>query len=143
MYNRAETGCLNGQNSCQNKHQPQKAVLMTREYFKLWQHSLTLMTQAPWVMNQRLNMFAQPQWNAATCREYNKMFQEKADAINESWLAWHKAMWKMQPLAMMWTGTDWSQYQQAWLGSMKAANQAMTPLSRRVRANHNRLSRRK
>ena len=108
-----------------------------QEMFRLWQTSMRMAMEMPWVVGQRMCLFSQP-WDDKTVAEYQLMFTEKAEGFTEAWGNWLNASTKQTPLLLK-QPLAWRQYERLLQQSLYAVNQGIKPLSKRVHANHSRL----
>lgn len=115
--------------------------MLQHELHKLWQQQLAILSEAPIVISHRLMLFSQPIWSLATAQEYQQMYWEKYQATQELMLTWAQFLISPQNTDIL---THWqspSRYYH-WINTTtKTANQALRPVSSRVRANKRRLSR--
>ena len=109
------------------------------QLWQLWHNSTRMLFEVPMVMAQRMTMFSQP-WTEQTVQEFQLMFVEKAQGWSEAWLIWMKTAPKYTQVAMK-NPMDVVTYQRTMSKSVRSANQSIKPLSRRVHANHKRLTR--
>lgn len=106
---------------------------------QLWLQNLHILTEAPQVIVQRLTLFSQPCWQERTWLEYHAMYWEKVAALQEMYATWWLFLGSVQQHARLLDVRRPYRYQQ-WLNdSVRTANRSLYPVSRRVRANRQRL----
>lgn len=109
---------------------------------QLWLQNLQICTEAPQVINQRLSLFSQPWWSAATLIEYQRMYWEKVAAMQEMGATWCLFLGSLQQYSQLWDVRRPYRYQQWLHDSVSTANRSLYPFSRRVHANKRRLQKR-
>jgi hypothetical protein len=112
-------------------------------WFGLWKRSLDVAAGAPEVIAHRTGAMHRTPWAPDTLAESNRMVWEKVAAVNESW--W--SMWR-DSFALRWPRMSWppagmlppfGAASQA--RAVRAADRALKPIAKRVRANKARLRR--
>ena len=113
-------------------------------WFQLWKRSLDVAAGAPEVIAHRTRAMHRAPWASDTLIESNRMVAEKMAAAGEAW--W--SLWR-DSFALRWPGMPWppagvwlrplndASHEQA----VRAADRALKPIARRVRANQARLRR--
>ena len=113
-------------------------------WFQLWKRSLDVAAGAPEVIAHRAGALHRSPWSAGTLAESNRVVWEKLAAANESW-------WSLcrDSFALRWPGMPWPPAG-VWLPPVdaesstraaRAADRALKPIAKRVRANKARLRR--
>ncbi len=116
---------------------------MKNEPEKLLKQQQTILTEAPLVLMNRIQMFSQPVWTWHTMLEFQRMYLEKVAAMSELWYKWMQ--FYLSPAnTRMWAQLPDPKSYYKWIDdSTRAANRALYPVSSRVHVNKRRLSRKK
>ncbi len=115
--------------------------MLEKELHRFWQQQLTILSESPVVMAQRLMLFSQPFWSLETAQEYQRMYWEKYLAAQQWTMAW-TSFCLHAGQSLFWQLPSPRNYYHWVDATAKAANHALFPVSRRVHSNRLRLGRR-